>query len=510
MRGRLSQRLHSLAATEASEQPQDVFRVQSSESSDSDGMDAAISSKAHRFLLWKFVLLAVLCYIDRTSLAFAAIELQADLHFSSAIYGLGASLFFIGYIVWQVPSNLIIVRLGPRIWLGSLAVCWGVIAALFATIKTAAAFYALRIALGFAEAGTMPGMWYACSVFYQPDDLTSAWSLVLVGISASQIVGAPIASLLLKLDGLLDVRGWQWIFIAEGFFTAVFGIFCLLSLPDGPETAAFLTPAERDRVAERSARHKQQNAAGGTTLWQQIMKAVGDYRTWHLTLVLGIGNIPKYAILYWCPLIVNGLLGGRDTHKPEAQGEDKPDSSLVVLLSGLPFALSAALVALNAHHSRHTGERRWHCAIPLAFAACAMLGLALALASGHIVLALLCLLFSTAVWAPDSILASWPATYLTGTAAATGAATINSVASLGGLAGPMLTGFLEQRGSLSIAVFVLSGATFLDALLAALFPSSSGDRPAHHAKEEQVRYAFLGEGARTTSDLEPAVRSEEA
>lgn len=227
--------------------------------------------------------------------------------------------------------------------------------------------------------------------------------------------------------------------------------------------ATFLTPAEKTWLLERNAKRHEAEIPPG--MKESIKTAVADYRTWHLTMMMTTSNIPKWAILYWCPLIVNKLLGASEAYQPNA--------SLVALLSGLPFAASAVFVILTSRHSEMTGERRWHTAIPLSFAGVSLLVLAASMSLDVPGLAFPALLFSTSVWAPDAIMASWPATFLHATAAATGCATINSVGSLGGFLGPYLTGLLQDRfGGFTVAVCVLAAATFMDAGLAACFPKT--------------------------------------
>ncbi|KAK9903306.1 hypothetical protein WJX75_002492 [Coccomyxa subellipsoidea] len=418
--------------------------------------------KLDTFLLWKFFLLTVLCYLDRTNLAFAALQLNASLNLTGTEYGIGSGIFFLGYTLFQIPSNLVLMRIGARKWLAFLVIIWGIVAALFATLKSVPQFYVLRFFLGAAESGTLPGMWYHLSLFYSENELTASWSWVLVGIALSQVIGGPIAAGFLAMDGLGNLKGWQWLFLIEGALTVVMGIYVAFTLADLPINAKFLKEEERVWLHQRNADLKVKAVTSGAAThgWDSLR----NYRTWHLAAISMVANIPKYGIIFWCPLIIDSILGG------------KAKKAFVALLSALPFVISAIAILANAHHSKLTGERRWHVAIPLLVAAVA-LGILAALIKDHPKPAFGALLVAAVVWAPDAVMASWPATFLKDAGAATGVALINSVGSIGGFMGPYIIGAIKDKGGgYSWSMVVLACAALLVSFLSAIFPEVNRQR----------------------------------
>ncbi|KAK9814550.1 hypothetical protein WJX72_007741 [[Myrmecia] bisecta] len=425
-------------------------------------------------LVCPFLLLIVLCYIDRTNLAFAALELNADLGFTDSIYGRGSGVFFVGYMIFQIPSNLILVRIGARKWLAAIIVAWGLVAICFATLRNPVQFYILRFLLGAAESGTLPGMWYHLTGFYSKDEMSVAWSWMMVGIAVSQVVGGPLAAGLLALDGVLGLDGWQWLFILEGVPTVLMGLYIFMTLTESALQATFLTPAERNWLFQRQARQAASlEEAGAQSTSRQ---ALVNFRVWYGSVMMLLGAIPKYSLLYWLPLIVKSLLVGpplpADTHHDGDAMEVEPadHNQLVALLCALPFAVSAISIYFTAQHSKKTGERKLHVAVPWAVGAVCLLSLAVTMGRNDIA-AFATISCATVVWAGDAVMASWPATYLSGPAAATAAALINSIGSIGGVVGPILIGELKEKtGNYIAAMGVLAGVAALMAIMAANFP----------------------------------------
>eukprot|EP00891_Asterochloris_glomerata_P009901 jgi/Astpho2/9901/Aster-06613 len=226
--------------------------------SDTAGMEAAVLRKLDRHLLPLFCVLTVLNYIDRTNLAFAALQLNKALGFSEHVYGLGASIFFVGYTLCQVPSNLILMKVGAPLWLSIIIVSWGVTATAFAGLNGTTSFYVLRLLLGCTEAGTFPGIWYVMSNFYSDKELALSYSYVSASTAVSQVMGAPLAAALLALDGLFGVAGWQYLFLLEG-------IYVRFAMADSPSQAAFLSPVERSWLQQRNADLKASSQLPGCT-----------------------------------------------------------------------------------------------------------------------------------------------------------------------------------------------------------------------------------------------------
>ncbi|KAG2428194.1 hypothetical protein HXX76_011874 [Chlamydomonas incerta] len=239
------------------------------EAADDDDMKVdtvAMFNKVSTRLLPLFFVMVIMCYVDRTSLAFAAIQLNADLGFPPAVYGMGSGLFFLGYSLFQVPSNLLLKRVGGPTWLAVIIFAWGLAASAFAGMKTATHFYVLRLVLGVAEAGAFPGMWYMLTKFFPGDQLAFPFAVVEAGISLSHVLAAPLAAACLSLDGLGGLAGWRWLFLVEGLPTLLLAVVMYRTLPRGPESAPFLSPAERralQRRLELHARSQGELGSGG-------------------------------------------------------------------------------------------------------------------------------------------------------------------------------------------------------------------------------------------------------
>ncbi|KAG2451071.1 hypothetical protein HYH02_004339 [Chlamydomonas schloesseri] len=224
----------------------------------------ALFNKITTRLLPLFFIMVIMCYVDRTSLAFAAIQLNADLGFPPAVYGMGSGLFFLGYSLFQIPSNLLLKRVGGPTWLAMIIFAWGLAASAFAGMKTATHFYVLRLLLGAAEAGAFPGMWYMLTKFFPSDQLAFPFAVVEAGISLSHVLAAPLAAACLSLDGLGGLAGWRWLFLVEGLPTLLLAVAMYRLLPRGPETAPFLSPAERRVLQRRLELHARGEGGHGT------------------------------------------------------------------------------------------------------------------------------------------------------------------------------------------------------------------------------------------------------
>ena len=235
-----------------------------------DDEEKKIMRKVSRHTIpWLFAL-GVVCYLDRTNLAFAAVQLSQDLGFSCAIYGLGAALFFVGYS-FQIPSTMACRRFGAPAWLSGTVLVWGCVAMAFAGVTGTGMFLVLRVALGLAECGTFPGIWHHLSNFYSVDELGSAYATVATSTALAQVIGAPIAAGILSLDGFAGLKGWQWLFISEGLFTIVFACFLRIFLVEKPSKARFLTASEREWLQNRQ--NNQPTAGGATGMHLQMKSA---------------------------------------------------------------------------------------------------------------------------------------------------------------------------------------------------------------------------------------------
>ncbi len=368
----------------------------------------------------------VVAYLDRVNVGFAARDLQRDLGLSDAAYGFGAGLFFLGYFLFEIPSNLLLQRFGARRWIARIMVVWGLVSMGTMFVQGETSFYVSRVLLGLAEAGFFPGIILYLTYWIPAADRARAGALFMTAIPVAVIIGSPVSEALLALDGWLGLHGWQWLFLIEGVPAVILGVACLWRLTDRPEQADWLKPAEREWLTrqleqERLARQAHQTAHG--------LKTLLTGKVWLLSTIYFLNNLVTYGIFLWLPKIlseVSGLEGLR--------------------LSGItmiPFIVALVGMVVIGRHSDRTRERKLH------VAACALtgaIGLTLAAFSQDSTLLIVCA-FTLSQLGQRSILSVFwaiPPLFLGGTAAAAAIAFINSLGNLGGAAGPTIMGRLRS------------------------------------------------------------------
>lgn len=405
---------------------------------------------------WRLIPFLFICYIvaflDRVNVGFAKLQMSGDLKFDDAIYSLGAGIFFIGYFVFEVPSNVILEKVGAKIWIARIMITWGIISAAFMFVSTPFWFYTLRFLLGVAEAGFFPGIILYLTYWFPGDRRAKVVALFMTAIAMANVIGSPVSGAIMQyMDGYNGWRGWQWLFLLEGLPSVLVGILVLVLLDDGPKKAKWLTQPERDFIAERIA---ADNAAKGSHHGKHdLVAAFKDLRVWAFSLVYLAGVTGFYAVNFWMPTIIQEL------------GMKNDEYLKVGLLSMIPWGVAAVAMVLNGMHSDRTGERRWHAAGGLLVAIVGMLILAF-VPKHEVVLSLAGLtLITSGILSWVATFWSLPTAFLTGTAAAAGIAWINSVGNLGGYFGPMLIGQLRAAAK---AAGSGDGATHAFLALAAL------------------------------------------
>jgi D-galactonate transporter len=416
-----------------------------------------------RKVAWRLLPLLVTCYflsfLDRVNVSFASLTMNADLGFSATVYGWGAGIFFIGYIIFEVPSNLLMKRFGARIWITRIMVTWGITSACMAMISGPTSFYVLRFLLGFAEAGFFPGIVYFLSQWFPAVWRARIMGGFLMALPLSTMLGGPVSTLILGMDHM-GLEGWQWLFILEGVPSVLLGIVVFMALPDRPADARWLAEDEKrwltDTLAAEAA--AAEHVAQGT-----VRQALTSARVWALSFIyLGI-VVGLYGFTFWAPQITKGL------------GE----MSLfqVGLISVVPNLLAAGVLLAWGRRSDRTGERIHHLALP------ALVGGLLFAASGLLIgqpvlsFVLFCAGF-LASFASFPVFWTLPMAVLSGSAAAAGIALINSVGNIGGFLGPYIMGYVRDRtgdyglGTIVVGGFVMS-AGVLTLLLARYSPETN-------------------------------------
>ena len=413
------------------------------------GFEAALVSKLTRRLVPFLFLLYIVAYLDRINVGFAALQMQGQLHLSDEVYGLGAGLFFAGYFVFQLPSNLLLERVGARRWLAALMVVWGAVSTSMIFVRTPHGFYALRFLLGVAEAGFFPGVILYLKNWFPADARarTVAWFMTAAPLSG--VVGGPISGALLGLHHA-GLAGWQWMFIMEGIPAVLLGGLAACYLTDRPAAATWLSDEQRDWLLATLRQESQETAAVSRT---NVWAAFTHPGIWLLVLVyFGLDTV-SYGISLWLPNLIRSLSGVSDF--------------VIGLLSTIPYVAAAISMVLVGMHSDRSGERRWHTALP-AFVGAS--GLLLAAQSTSVVPMIAGI--TVAVLGVFSMLGPFwtmPTSLLTGSAAAAAIALINSVGNLGGFFGPYIIGLVRTHtGSFKNGLLVVAATLAVGGAIALL------------------------------------------
>jgi MFS transporter, ACS family, tartrate transporter len=394
----------------------------------------------------------VVAYVDRVNVGFAAQALQRDLNLSDTAYGFGAGLFFLGYCLFEVPSNLILERVGARRWIARIMIVWGFVSMATMFVTGQKSFYAARVLLGLAEAGFFPGFVLYLTYWIPAADRARTNALFMMAAPVSIIVGAPVSEALLSLNGSLGLHGWQWLFLVEGIPAVVLGILALRVLTDRPEQARWLPDADRAWLTRTmDEEHARRTHVGHVSL----RRTMSSGRLWLLCAVYFLNTSVTYGIFLWLPKMLR-----------EASGATGFSLST---MTAIPFTAALVAMVLVGRHSDKTGERKFHVA---ACALTAAAGLLLAVASQHSIW-LLVLSFTLSQMGQRSVMSVFwaiPPIFLGGTGAAAGIALINALGNLGGWAGPSMMGWLRDAtggyvGGLLVLTVVLVAEAVIVSLL---------------------------------------------
>ena len=417
-------------------------------------LDAIVPSRAIdrvRLRLIPFLAcLYLIAYLDRVNVGFAALQMNAALGFSDRVYGLGAGIFFIGYFLFEVPSNLVLARVGARVWIARIAIVWGLVAISELFVRGPISFYIVRFLLGAAEAGFFPGIVFYFTYWFPAHERARAVAQFSTASMAAGIVGAPLSGALLSLRGAGGLDGWQWLFLVEGVPAVVLGVVALFYLDDGPATSRWLPEAEKRWLIEALQRERDElrTIAGG----HSAVDALRSLLVWRFALGLFLIVTSGYGFSFFLPQIVKGLSGASDLW--------------VGVWSAVPFAVAAVGMVTVAAHSDRTGERRWHVAACGTLAAIG-LGTSSIAPSPQLAFAALAVA-AIGLYAFTPPFWSLPTAVLRGDGAAAGIGLINAVGNLGGFIGPFLMGWIrDASGDFRIGLQVLATAALLSGLVVA-------------------------------------------
>ena len=398
-----------------------------------------------------FIIIYVINFLDRVNVGFAALQMNEELSFTPEIYGFGAGIFFIGYFMFEVPSNMMLTKVGARYWLARIMVSWGIVAGAMIFVSSPNSFYVLRFLLGVTEAGFVPALLVYLGQWYPERDRATAVAWIWSSTAIAIVIGGPISGLILQMHGLGGLSGWQWMYLIEAVPAVWIGVVLFLLLTDKPEDATWLTREHRSWLIEALAR--EENEKRDNAAHHHFAAAFKDARVWILGLMYMCLGIGFFGVTLWLPQVVRQLSG--------------LTSVQTSFVSAIPFLFAVISMVLVGRHSDRTGERRWHVVIGALVAAVGFV------VSGQVENSLVALgaitIGAMGLWSIIAIFWQIPVRFLSGAASASGLAIINSCGSIGGFIGPFLVGWIRgQTGGFSAALIAIAGSLIVAAIIASL------------------------------------------
>lgn len=428
----------------------------------SSEVDTTVRKSAYRkiaFRLMPFLMLCYFCaYLDRVNVGFAKLQMMSDLQFSEAVYGLGAGIFFIGYFLCEVSSNIVLHKVGARRWIARIMITWGILSGCFAFVQTEWQFYTLRFLLGVAEAGLAPGLllyltyWFPS---YRRARMTVLW---FIAIPISGMIGGPLSGLIMdRMSGVHGWFGWQWMFVIEAIPTVLVGLLVLAVLKDSVQDANWLTQDEKNLVKQELAQDNQHKEGHAS-----VKEFIADKRLWLLAGIYFCVVMGQYAITFWLPTLI--------------RNSGISDNWHIGLLTSLPYMCAIVVMILAGRSGDHFQERRWHLIIPMCAGAIALTFATLF--ASNLTLSLICLcIAASGVLTASSLFWMLPTNFLGGVSAAAGIAAVNSFANLAGFCSPYLIGWITTNtGSNAIGMFLITAVLIFGASLVLRVPAKLVNR----------------------------------
>jgi MFS family permease len=424
---------------------------------DATDVESRTYAKVTRRLVPFLMLCYLAAYLDRVNVGFAKLQMLSDLHWSDTVYGLGAGIFFIGYFLFEVPSNLILHRFGARRWLARIMITWAIVSASFSFVQSPTLFYVMRFLLGVAEAGFAPGVILYITYWFPQARRAKVMALFFMAIPLASIVGAPLSGWILEaFSNVHGLKGWQWLFALEALPSMLLGVAILFYLDDSIEAAKWLTPDEK-AILQRNIGAEN----SGKVAHHSASAFLADRRLWLLTAIYFCIVMGQYGITFWLPAIVKNA--------------GVNSAGMVGLLAAIPYAVALACLPILGRSSDRTRARRLHCGVPMLIAAAALFALPFTDGVGIA----LVLLSAAAAGAIGCTSQFWtlPTAFLGGMTAAAGIATINCIANLAGFFSPSLVGWLNDfTGKQGAGLMLTSAVLLLGACLLVLVPKQIVDR----------------------------------
>jgi MFS transporter, ACS family, tartrate transporter len=410
----------------------------------------------------------LVAYIDRTNVSFAALTMNPDLGITAYMYGWGAGIFFLGYALFEVPSNMILERVGARRWIARIMITWGIISALMATATGPVSFLILRFLLGVAEAGFFPGIIFYLSIWFPAVWRGRVISALFLAVPISNALASIISGAILEMDGTLCLKGWQWVFILEAIPAVLLAFVVLRVMTDRPADATWLAADERQWLeAELQAERRQIETTGRLSLLQSLT----DRRVLVLSMIYMASVTASYGIVFFLPQIVKGL---------------GLSNLMTGFVTAIPYVIGVAGLLLWGYSSDRRNERRWHLIAAMILAAAGLAGAAWLSNSFWAVAAMS--IATIGIYGSRPSFWPLPSLFLTGAAAAAGIALINSIGNLGGYIGPFIVGWIkDSTNSFEMGLYFLSACALLSAVLAFFAAQATRTANLQQAGEKPLR-----------------------
>ena len=420
---------------------------------------AELERKTIARVMWRLLPLIMcsyfIAYVDRTNVSFAALTMNKDIGLSPYVFGWGAGIFFLGYFLFEVPSNIMLEKVGARRWIARIMVTWGIVAGLMAVVTGPASFISMRFLLGVAEAGFFPGMILYFTYWFPSRYRARVIGYLFLAVPISNGLGAAVSGLLLELNGVLGLKGWQWMYILEALPAILLGFVVLFVLPDRPTAAGWLSAEQKTWLESELEEERKLLIARGQP---NLLKALVDWRVLVLCFLYLLTTAANYGLTFFMPQVLKGL------------GQS---NMMTGFMAAVPYLLGMIGLVVFGWSSDRYNERRWHFAVTCAFGALGLAGAAFT--NGSYAQLAMMTLATIGIYGSRPPFWPMPSNFLTGTAAAAGIAMINSVGNLGGYFGPFAVGWIRQStNSFEPALYALSGVILLAGIVAILVPAVAG------------------------------------
>lgn len=426
-------------------------------------IDQSTEAAVYRKVTWRIMpflfLCYVLAYVDRVNVGFAKLNMQQSLGMSDSVFGLGAGIFFIGYFLFEVPANMMLQRIGARLWIGPIMMAWGVVSACTLFVQGTASFYALRFVLGIIESGFFPGVILYLTYWYTQKRRARMVALFMSAVPISGMLAGPLSGwILAKMSGAGGMEPWQWLFLLEGIPSIFVGAATLIFLTDKPSKATWLTEDEQ-RIVQRVVDEEDAQKLKGRQAGHRLADVFRSVPVWLLSVAYFGMTAGNYGITFWLPQIIQDTI--------------TKDPQMIGWVSAIPWTASVIAMNIWGHHSDKTGERRWHMGIAAATGAVALAVSAIPGIPGVAGFAAL-VVGASAIMCQFAVFWSLPTALLSGSAAAAGIAWVNSIGNLAGYASPHVVGYIrDSTHSMVAALLVLAGAQAVVAVISTMVGGKS-------------------------------------